>query len=185
MTSPETYVQMVQRLVKWGPNFPHDFHHAATGICGEAIEFAFATGREHAAEELGDMEFYIRHAWLALEKWKILISTVHLDGAGAGEYEGGIESHSTEDALVKVGGDILDFSKKIWIYGKPPQALPLVGALLTFERLLRKACSDHGLTRVAAQDANQYKLSTGPNARYPLGYSDAAAIARADKPEGE
>ena len=79
--------------------------------------------------------------------------------------------------LASEGGELLDAVNKTWTYGKP----------MDMENVLEE-CGDamfyvtamlisSGFTLEQAMDHNYNKLKS----RYPDGYTDAAAIARADK----
>lgn len=73
-------------------------------------------------------------------------------------------------------GEVLDMIKKTWIYGKPLDREKLVeemGDILFYYFALM---AQHGITLEEIADVNYIKLA----ARYPRGYTDAAAIARAD-----
>lgn len=72
---------------------------------------------------------------------------------------------------------MVDAIKKTWIYGKPldrENVLEESGDLLFYLQALLTEC---GFTLDDAMTANVAKLRK----RYPAGYTDAAAIARADK----
>lgn len=74
-------------------------------------------------------------------------------------------------------GELLDEVKKCWIYGKTinrENILEEVGDQLFY---LQHVLTVTGYTLAQALEANMLKLEK----RYPDGYSDAAAIARADK----
>lgn len=166
--SASSYTTFVQSRVKWLDSFSDDIHHACTGICGEAIEFAYANGKDNEKEEFGDLEFYVRHAWLAVGRWSVQFQSEY--------HPANLPAHPY-DALVYVGGDLLDQSKKIWIYNKDPQSLCLYSALLKFEQIMDEVSKNLEYPRTQARKDNQAKLEK----RYPAGYSDAAAQARADK----
>lgn len=74
-------------------------------------------------------------------------------------------------------GELLDCLKKSWVYGKPVDYQNLqeeLGDLLFYiVALANQINTDLG----QLQQSNMEKLEK----RYPLGYTDAAAIARADK----
>jgi NTP pyrophosphatase (non-canonical NTP hydrolase) len=73
-------------------------------------------------------------------------------------------------------GEVLDMIKKSWIYGKDLDRTKLVlemGDILFYYFALM---AQHGITLDEIAEANYAKLA----ARYPQGYTDAAAIARAD-----
>jgi NTP pyrophosphatase (non-canonical NTP hydrolase) len=74
-------------------------------------------------------------------------------------------------------GEIVDQIKKHWTFGKPidPEHVKEeIGDLLFYVQAL---CNLQGLTLDDVIAGNIAKLSR----RYPSGYSDAAALARADK----
>lgn len=74
-------------------------------------------------------------------------------------------------------GELLDAVKKTWAYGKPLDLENVIEELGDLEFYMQ-AMRDHlSLTRSEIIEANMAKLSK----RYPTGYTDAAAIARADK----
>lgn len=75
-------------------------------------------------------------------------------------------------------GEVIDAVKKTWIYGKPldrENILEECGDLLFYISAL---LTQTGYTLDDAMNANMDKLKK----RYPEGYTDEAAIARADKP---
>lgn len=75
------------------------------------------------------------------------------------------------------GGEIVDAVKKHWVYGKQldrENLIEEIGDLLFYTQAL---CNLLGVTMAECQVANVEKLWR----RYPQGYTDAAAIARADK----
>lgn len=80
------------------------------------------------------------------------------------------------------GGELLDAVKKMWIYNKPlsPEVVENIkeecGDALFYIQLI---CNVLGCTLQDLINGNIEKLCK----RYPFGYSDAAAIARADKSE--
>lgn len=63
---------LVRRLFKRLPGFANSFHHATTGVAGEAGELLDVSkkhwvynkpfNRDHAIEEMGDIEFYLEAA---------------------------------------------------------------------------------------------------------------------------
>lgn len=74
-------------------------------------------------------------------------------------------------------GEIIDAVKKTWIYGQPldtENILEECGDTLFYVVAL---LLEHGFSLDDAMHYNMFKLSK----RYPDGYSDAAAIERADK----
>jgi NTP pyrophosphatase (non-canonical NTP hydrolase) len=78
-------------------------------------------------------------------------------------------------------GEMLDAIKKTWVYGRELDArnvLEECGDQLFYIVALLNRCGFH------IEDAMAYNMSKLA-ARYPEGYTDAAALARADKREGE
>jgi NTP pyrophosphatase (non-canonical NTP hydrolase) len=73
-------------------------------------------------------------------------------------------------------GEVLDMVKKTWIYGKPLDRAKLVEEMGDILFYYFGLMQEHGLTLDEIAEANYTKLAT----RYPNGYTDAAAIARAD-----
>jgi len=79
--------------------------------------------------------------------------------------------------LAGEGGELLDAVKKTWIYGKEmdmENVLEECGDALFYVTAM---LINSGFTMRQAMDHNYHKLKS----RYPDGYTDAAAIARADK----
>lgn len=82
-------------------------------------------------------------------------------------------------------GELLDAFKKWVFYGKPLDVTNVVEELGDIEFYLEGIRQNLGITREQTLEANVNKLLAGKNARYADGYSDAAAIARADKADAE
>lgn len=92
-----------------------------------------------------------------------------------------------------LAGDILDVVKRVVIYRKGFEDTPADGGPSLKERLRQHLLNDcwavtriasaMGVTEAELRDGNVMKLEKGSKARYRDGYSDAAAIARADKQE--
>ncbi len=95
--------------------------------------------------------------------------------------------HHATTGIAGEGGELLDASKKCWIYNKPLDVANVIEELGDLRFYYQKALNMLGITDEDAQAANMYKLSLGENARFPDGvYSDAAAQERRDKQaEGE
>lgn len=187
----QDYAAMVAELFKHMGSDIATLMHAAVGVAGEAAELLegivehrdlVGTGlemhkpTENIPEELGDMRFYLQHI-LTTYGWEFDSFLLELSGD---DYPDGVV-----ERIVIHSGAVLDLVKKSWVYNKELDALALYDAV----KLLLSAYLDmlawFGFTDEQIQCVNQYKLRTGPKARFPLGYSDAAAIARADKVEGE
>ena len=95
--------------------------------------------------------------------------------------------HHAATGIAGEGGEILDVSKKTWVYGKPLDAQNLIEELSDLQFYIQVILNQLGLTLEHVIAYNMNKLVFGENARFPDGaYSDVAAIARADKvAEGE
>lgn len=74
-------------------------------------------------------------------------------------------------------GELLDAIKKTWIYGKPLDHENLIEEVGDCMFYLAALLDQYGYTLGQAADANYAKLAK----RYPVGYTDSAAIERADK----
>ncbi len=74
-------------------------------------------------------------------------------------------------------GEILDCVKKNWAYNQPLDLGNLVEELGDMEFYLEALRQEIGISRETILELNMEKLSK----RFPDGYSDAAAAARADK----
>ena len=137
--------------------------HAAVGMVGEIRELRDTTGAKNTIEELGDFLFYLQAyantlefaAWLNLTSDKITIE--ELD----------IAAHT-----------LLDLAKKETFYCKAFDA-PKAGQTTALLWALVNTYADlaTGLFVGEIMDENQARLEE----RFPDGYSNAAAQARADK----
>lgn len=78
-------------------------------------------------------------------------------------------------------GEAADAGKKYGFYNKPIDRENVVEELGDLEFYMQALRSELGITREETLIANMHKLTKGPNARYKNGYSDQAAIERADK----
>lgn len=74
-------------------------------------------------------------------------------------------------------GELLDAVKKVWIYNKPIDRANIVEELGDLRFYMQGLMTELGITEEEVIQGNVDKLQT----RYPIGYTDAAAIARADK----
>jgi NTP pyrophosphatase (non-canonical NTP hydrolase) len=97
--------------------------------------------------------------------------------------------HAAVGISTEAGGEILDVAKKLWVYDQNFDTVNKEGKTHEdniHEELgdvlfyVQMACNVIGCTLESLMEANMEKLSK----RYPTGYSDAAAAARADKSEG-
>jgi NTP pyrophosphatase (non-canonical NTP hydrolase) len=75
------------------------------------------------------------------------------------------------------GGELLDSVKKTWVYDKPLDEDNLIEELGDLEFYMQALRTRLGVSRQYVLNRNMAKL----NLRYPSGYSDKAAQARADK----
>lgn len=75
------------------------------------------------------------------------------------------------------GGELLDAVKKLWVYDKPLDIANAIEELGDLEYYMKAFRRRLGVTREQVLRANIEKL----NRRYPGGYTDAAAVERADK----
>lgn len=76
-------------------------------------------------------------------------------------------------------GEILDAVKKAWAYRKPLDVANVKEELGDILFYVQAMCNCFGWTLTDLKESNMAKLIK----RYPTGYSDQAAIARADKTE--
>jgi hypothetical protein len=159
--------------------------HATIGIAGECAELIPADllcDEENYIEECGDAFFYFQ-ALLNMTGYNL--DELRNMGTTMNPVVQDYGLHS----VVCASGELLDFSKKSWVYGKEHNAdafkQAMANWLIAFDQnLLWNA--PRNLTLDDCMAHNQYKLVTGPKARYKCGnYSDQAAIDRADKVEGD
>lgn len=85
--------------------------------------------------------------------------------------------------VVGEAGELIDALKKWVFYGKVLDLDNVKEELGDIEFYLEGIRQNLGIDREETLRINMIKLSTGKNARYADGYSDEAAIARADKVE--
>lgn len=94
--------------------------------------------------------------------------------------EMGSEQATAMHAAVGIAGEageVVDAVKKFWVYNKPLDTENLKEELGDIMFYMQKLCNMYGWDLADIQYANEEKLRK----RYPEGYSDAAAQARADK----
>lgn len=173
-----SYSSMISNLFKLitdGDNPFGSLTHAMVGIVGEAIEFKNSTSRKNLIEESGDLEFYIE-ALRQHYRWKE--QHVAIDN---GDTRAHATVSSVFDNIISLSGDILDIVKKSWVYRKDLNEKELARLHTLLELNMLYVYEFFGLNRADVQWANMLKL-IGPGGRFEAGfYSDAAAIARADK----
>jgi len=172
------YAVMVSNLFKRGSNQVEELMHAAIGLSGEAAEFAEADGLQNAIEELGDLEFYAEafRQKLGISEEEVVLARMAQSATEAKVTLGTMIHH-----LSVVTGDILDHTKKCWVYGHQPESATFVELFGRFEGITLQVRDILGVNRQVILDANQAKLGK----RFPEGvYSGADALARADKANG-
>lgn len=170
------YAPFVAALVKPGldilnsltPEKANAWHMAScvSGEAGELFDACLIHDRENAIEELGDIEFYLQGLRTELD---ISFAEV-VPGCFTGE-----QDHM---GLPGRAGDVFDAVKKWVIYNKPLARADIIAAMRTLEEVLIGIREAFGVSRNDILQGNVSKLGV----RYAsLGYSDAAAQARADK----
>lgn len=150
-------------------------HHATTGMVGELIELRQAVSAENLKEELGDFEFYFE-AFLQNLPFELKF-----------EQFGSPMPYAAYDSIsrwLNASGELLDLTKKLWIYNKPLDA----GMREKIERQISiinttraSMYANCGFDYHEVIKYNVDKLTK----RYPVGYSDQAAQTRADKEAGQ
>lgn len=83
--------------------------------------------------------------------------------------------------IIGEAGELIDNVKKTWVYNKPQDLENIKEEMGDILFYFTAMCSLHGFTIEQLEEANMAKL----NKRYPTGYTDAAAQARADKAKGD
>lgn len=179
-----TYDVMIARLFKTTGGF-NDHMHAAIGMAGEAAELLVAHDKKNIIEECADIEFYIEAMKQRIPNVLEVVTALLEDPSGMRPDYAPLlmrpTIHNVVTNIVIVSGEILDITKKSWVYNKEFDAKKVVLYLLILETQLDFMYACIGTTRADVQHANQVKL-IGPGGRFESGfYSDSAAIARADK----
>lgn len=171
----ETFQGMVQRLFKKMGSPVLDLLHAAVGLAGEAGEYQLAIldhNLKNIPEELGDARFYLQaifnqYGWTIEDFMDPIFNPPF--------------AYSVRDTFMIKSTDVLDIVKKSWVYGKDMDDRKLYNEVGSVVGAYLDSVKSHGYSDEQIQYINMYKLTLSPTARYPLGYTDAAAIARADK----
>jgi len=168
MTSPlaQHYPSFVRARFKTMPTRLLSLLHAAIGIAGEALEAANAVTREHGIEELGDIEFYLEAGYHL-----VLPSDLRPNRQASGH---------TRFQTLENAGIPLDIVKKAWVYNRPFNDTHFLQSLNVVANDLEELYHLAGFTQALVLSVNMEKLAR----RYPVGYTDEAAQARADK-QGE
>ena len=143
--------------------------HAAVGMVGEIRELRDTAGAKNTIEELGDFLFY-------LQAYANTLEDAEWDNVSGGD------AKITIEELDIAAHTLLDLAKKETIYCKAFDA-PKAGQITAQLWALVDAYAElaTGLFVGEIMDENQAKLEE----RFPDGYSNAAAQARADKKDGE
>lgn len=168
MTSIQ-YREFVATRFKRGATPAFDLLHVAVGIAGEVQELLSASTRENIAEELGDILFYCASFELvAIEMGQRILAHPGFDCSL--EHCGiSFRNHA---------GEMLDTCKKFAIYNKP--VIFTDSLLFNYRNIVNRVvnyCNILGFDFEAILATNVAKLKL----RFPEGYSDQAAQARADK----
>lgn len=171
------YTEFVKSRFKRQDEFEQDFLHAAVGMVGEASELVTATSLPNSLEELGDIEFYFEAFqqldWPARDQLRAVCSLPY------GEPIPLVIAHFN---ITHTTADILDVAKKAWVYRKnvraDPEQIHRLSDAVKELRICLSAVQQHLATsRDDVRQGNMAKLRL----RYPDGYTDEAAQARADK----
>jgi hypothetical protein len=175
------YGEFVKSRAKKLPTLVEDFLHMAVGMSGEAAELLEADTLENVKEELGDFCFY----WEGARQAFSLMVVEHpaqetYDLLDKIEFQTGGAPLTTQGLCLCVNaGAVLDYAKKLWIYNKPIKEIQnkIGRALYGTRELMTVIAKSRGWELNDVEGANRDKLLL----RYPSGYSDQAAQARADK----
>lgn len=156
-------VDIQDSMARDGSWKPFQLMHAAFGLAGELLELEAAVEDENKVEELGDVLFFF--AMFEECGWEFNEDAPHSD------------NRWYEDAA-----DVIDLTKKYLIYENKNKLTELFAVLSRIKKsILMYAYYTHDLVEIELESLNIEKLKK----RYPTGYSNAAAAARADKPAGE
>lgn len=181
VTPRRPYSAMVAALFKCMDTNQASLFHAVIGIAGETGELSTASTRKNLIEECGDIEFYLEAGYQILE---LIVRAPnaferHWRGQPDSDTAAMLPSLGTlPSVLMTLGANLIDVVKKSWIYGRDVKVEETVEVLNAIGALLDQLYAIVGVTREEVLNANQDKLDK----RYTEGvYSDAAALARADK----
>jgi hypothetical protein len=185
-TTRPSFQAMVANLFKKMPGHGAPMMHAAIGIAGESGELREVTDRKNFFEEAGDTEFYIEAAWQSITQGDRLTYTA----AFVQNILPTVQTVTLGDVLDDIhviSCHILDAAKKVWVHEDGNRDHIIAPRLCQLEYRMRKAYELMGINRQDVLDANQDKLlgTKDQPGRYESGtYSDAQALARADKVRG-
>jgi hypothetical protein len=140
--------------------------HACFGIVTELHELSLSRSHENTVEEIGDCLFYVQGFCIAVgielkDLWNI--------------------KRAGKSTSLSLCGELLDLCKKAIFYNKDFDTESSMECIIDIVDFLRDEATKVGVTLEYCIRENMRKLTT----RYPTGYSDQAAQARADKKEGE
>ena len=185
----EPFEDMVERLFK-ASGF-HDKHaalmHAAIGSSGEIGELALlrkvpmSMARASYVEEIGDVRFYLSALGLIASKYyncdkeanTACLSKAKMSCMSEVELLLAMHHHASE---------LLDLSKKSWVYGKEPEIAGIAVEAFRVMEYLGEYQARLNISTDEVMESNRIKL-TGKQGRYVSGYSDESAQKRADKHE--
>ena len=169
--SIDAYSQFVSDRRKPGEDIlhhltPEDCHrlHMILGLAGELLELYTAKTQEARCEELGDLEYYLQGLMTSYDVSRITKLPLTWEWDCQSRFEATLEQ-------------VLTYVKREIIYQKPAQTVVIKHALREIDRELAEVELRYGFTRSQVWNANMQKL----RARYPQGYTDAAANRRDDK----
>lgn len=145
--------------------------HATVGMIGEWLEYKQSTSRANMLEELADFWFFYNAGAQVLG---VAITTPSRFPAGRVQYALACQEIET------IACEMLDVAKRAAIYRKGLEVTVTMRNVYS-ELAASIVCviEHHGFTLTELEAANVAKLSK----RYPIGYSNDAAQARADKVE--
>lgn len=146
--------------------------HAAIGVCGEVGELIEAQYLKDPAdgsiapvkEEGGDLEFYLQ---AIRNHYNVSRSSV------ASFQQSRISKPTYEELLVIAAGELADAIKREYIYGKPRDLRAICAALAWIDNITPMLYRRDEVIQLNAEKLSQRYVG--------LKYTDAAAIARADK----
>jgi len=152
-----------------------DLLHASIGFAGEVCELQEGSVTlltkvdDNLVEELGDIEFYL----------ELLRQCLHIKELSASQQVSSYLSfNGLLEELSEISGDMLDATKKCFVYNQEIDTIRFVKALTKAHLCLNRIYTNEGLTREDVLEANLKKLDK----RYPgFNFTNEAAKARKDK----
>lgn len=198
----QSYDLFVQSRVKPGEDimatmtpFRARLLHAAIGLSGEAGELLYAVepisrdgnplmllDEDNIKEELGDLHFYLSDLGALLEEKDFIRYEVGPDVYDRlFSHNTAIRARLSVSVIATEAANVLDVVKKHVIYNKPLDTETLIDHASKLRAAMYFLSSVFDWKPADLMDANREKLEK----RYPTGYTDAAAAARADKEQGQ